>query len=291
MLESAAFTVVFRMDQSVSPALLFHLRSDPASHSEFSDMLYLNDDFTIALSNALEDNGIFVAQVGEADNMVDPGAHLSKKQAETTFMSNLIKHGFESIAEYDEAHGGFLGVWSFLVAFHDTFGNAFNSNQAEIDAELRWRAMETKDGSSPFRFFDGATMMSYQFPSRVSQEVFCRTEPTPAFCDGGHGFDPERPNVPVSSFEPKHSAILNAGRGLYSKVDIAKGSYLAIDEAVHDMILMPTTTELIRQMHKSDGIGKRWEALDAYMFAYGFETEISGGPAYSVDPGISTFSE
>ena len=268
----------------------FCLCSDPSSYSNFSDVLYLNEDFADALSNALDDEGIFVAQVGEANCYTDPGSHLTKQRAERVFTKNLIANGFEAVDTYDEAHGGFLATWSFIIAFRDMFDNKWNSNPAQIDLELSRRAMKTKDGSeTPFRFFDGASMMAYQYPSRMRQEIFCRDEPTPKDCMRKHGFDPERPNVPVHSFEIKESTIPHAGRGLFTKVDIPEGSYLAIDESVHDMLVTPSTTILIRDMLRADGVGEKWDVLDAYMFAYGFEAETSGGPAYSVDPGIFTF--
>lgn len=286
---SQSFTGSF----SLTVACCFVLCRDPSSYSAFSDMLYLNDNFTEALSNALDDEGIFVAQVGEEDGIEDAGYHLTDKRAEQIFTSSLIENEFQSVETYEEAHGGFMATWKFIIAFSDTYDNTWNSNQAEIDLELQRRAMKTSDESvSPFRYFDGATMMTYQYPSRVRQEIFCRYDPLPEFCDQGHGFDPERPNIPVDSFEVKKSAIPNAGRGLHTKVDIAKGTYLAIDEAVHSMVVLPTTTKLIRSMLKADlvGLGEKWDTLDAYLFDYGFESEDeTGGPAYSIDPGVFTF--
>jgi len=254
-------------------------------------MLYLNNDFTNSLTNALTDAGVFVAQMGGVEDLDDPGSHLTKKGPEKIFKESLFrKGGFETIETYEEAHGGFLLTWTYIIGFKDSFDSNWNLSPAGIDLELHLRAMETKSGSVPFRYYDGAAMMGYQFPSRLRQEIFCRSEPTPPFCETGHGFDPERANIPVSAFEAKESAIPNAGRGLYTKVDIPEGSYLAIDEAVNDMVIFPATTELIQQFNDAKGFGKTcWQALEAYMFAYGFETEIIGGPAYSVDPGIFTF--
>ena len=264
--------------------------SDPES-TEFSDMLYLNNDFSDSLANAMTEGGVLVAQMGMTEELRNPGPHLTRKRSEKLFKENLFKAGgFTSIETYEEAHGGFMTPWTFIIAFKDLLDSNWMLGEASIDLELRRRAVDTNDGSAlPFRFFDGATMMGYQFASRVRQEVFCRAEPTPTFCELGHGFEPDRANIPVSAFEIKQSSIPNAGRGVHTKVDIAEGSYLAIDEAVHSMIVYPSTTSLIQMFNSAKDVGSKWKVLEAYMFAYGFETEIVGGPAYSVDPGILTF--
>ena len=133
------------------------------------------------------------------------------------------------IMSYDEMHGGFMAPWTYIIAFMDYYDSNWMLGEASIDLELRRRAVATNDGSDlPFRFFDGATMIGYQYPSRVREELFCRGEPKPPFCDLGHGFDPERANIPTSDFEVRRSAILNGGRGLHTKVDIPEGSYFAL---------------------------------------------------------------
>lgn len=263
--------------------------SDPDSGSDYSDNVYMNQDFTRALSSALKDDGVLVAQVGEAVKIQSPGLHLTSKSGERIFTTNLIANGFEAYETYEEAHGGFMSSWSFIIVFKSLTDNYWNANQAEIDATLRKRAMQTVDGSSPFRYYDGATHMGYQYPSRVREQVFCRDDPTPPLCIEGHGFNPDRPNAPISTFEVKNSTIQYAGRGVFTTKDIAKGSYLAVDESIYDMFIKSTSTDLIRRMLHTSQVRDYWQILDAYMIFYGFEQELSGGPSYAVDPGIFTF--
>ena len=194
------------------------------------------------------------------------------------------------IMSYDEMHGGFMAPWTYIIAFMDYYDSNWMLGEASIDLELRRRAVATNDGSDlPFRFFDGATMIGYQYPSRVREELFCRGEPKPPFCDLGHGFDPERANIPTSDFEVRRSAILNGGRGLHTKVDIPEGSYFALEESVHDMVVYPTTNDLIHMFNAAKELGSKWQVVVAYLFAYGFDYDMVGGTAYSVDPGIFTF--
>lgn len=263
--------------------------SDPES-TEFSDMLYVNDDFSASLANAMTESGVLVSQMGISEQLRNPGSHLTKKLPEKVFKDSLMAGGFMEIMSYDEMHGGFMAPWTYIIAFRDHHDSNWMLGEASIDLELRQRAVATNDGSNlPFRFFDGATMLGYQFPSRVREEIFCRSEPKPSFCDIGHGFDPERANVPTSGFEVRPSRILNGGRGLHTKVDIPEGSYFALEESVQDMIVFPTTNDLIHMFNAAKELGHKWEVVEAYLFAYGFENEMAGGPAYSVDPGIFTF--
>jgi hypothetical protein len=93
-------------------------------------------------------------------------------------------------------------------------------------------------------------MQSYLYPSRGSETVFCRRDPTPEKCQGGHGFDPKRANLPTaSSLEVKpRSAEENAGLGLYAKIDVPLYSYIGLDELVRYVYISPWSYKLIDDM-------------------------------------------
>lgn len=97
--------------------------------------------------------------------------------------------------------------------------------------------------------FDGAVMQSYSHPSRASEVVFCRANPDSFYCKDGHGFDPERPNIPDSMLEVKKSSTgENVGRGVFVKQDVPEYSYIALDEVVHPVHIQPGTVEVVRKM-------------------------------------------
>jgi SET domain len=249
-----------------------------------------SDDLTRSLSNALGEEGILLSQVSEDDRPNSAGAHYSSKFAEFALAEQLKQQGFVRIEDYTEAHGGFMGAWKYKIAFKSFDAiERWHYNQAMIDLELHDRAMETIDGvQTPFRFFDGAAMMAYQYPSRINEEVFCRDTPTPELCEKGHGWNPERPNAHISTLEVKLSSIPNAGRGVFAKEDIHKGSYISLDEGVHNVLIMPSTVFWIEQF-RTAGIVNRWKMFDAYMFGYGFVSDFFGASCYSVDGSILTF--
>ena len=265
-------------------------RSDPSAYVAFSDMLYNNAEFAEALANSLTDEGVLVAQVGEEDDLTNGGWNYSTKKFEHRLMEHLGGYGFETVKDFQEAHGGFLGVWRFIIAFKsETSQVNWYATQAEIDLKLKQRSMQTNDGSeTPFRYFDGASMMVYQYPSRVSQEVFCRGQPTPPFCAEQQGLDPFVANLPASALEIKESKIPNGGRGVFFKEPAAKGAYLAAERMVDAIHLVPTTTWLIRHLMKKTDLPS-FKLLEVYMFGYGYANDFYGETGYSVEPSILMF--
>ena len=148
------------------------------------------------------------------------------------------------------------------------------ANAAEVDLAIQKRSVRNKSGTTPFKYFDGPTMVSYQIPPRSMEVVFCRRNPTPKECLQGYHFDPEYPNVPASSFEVKKSSVgENAGRGVFAKVDIPKNAYLSLETSVHCVIFMPSTVALIVALEQ-EPLGNGLEVLVYYMEGYGFSSQI-----------------
>ena len=219
------------------------------------------------------------------------GAQVSPRITEYYFMEKLKEYDFLKIEDYAEGHGGFLGVMKFKIAFKCTSCyTQWHSNQAMIDLAIKERSMETVEDSKAklFRFFDGATMIGYQYPSRVVENVFCREIPTPPFCEASHGFDPFTTNIRLSSLEVNTSLIPNAGRGVFTKVDIPKGSYVGLEEVSRNVIVMPETVHLI-QMFIKEAVVNRWKMFDAYLYGLGFSSDFFFDTSYSIDNGILQF--
>jgi hypothetical protein len=104
------------------------------------------------------------------------------------------------------------------------------------------------------------------------ETVFCRRNPTPTECLKGYHLDPEYPNVPASALEVKKSSVgENAGRGVFTKVDIPKNVYLSLETGAHNVLFMPSTCALIVALEE-EANDKQLEALDVYMDNYGFQS-------------------
>jgi len=232
---------------------------------------------------------VLVAQVGEAGSIDDPPIEYTREGVlETAFIPQLKRHGFEKVKDYEDFHGGFMGVWNYLIAFKsaDASQNWYLS-PAATDLNIRKRIRPTVSGESSLYYFDGASLQSLAYPTRIVEEVDCRKVEAPKHCGSGHGDDPQRHNVPIEALEMRTQAdVAGAGRGLFYREDAPKDSYLAIDEGSNAFLVLPETVHLIKDMAE---VCPRWEMFGSYMFDYGYTTEFFGDPAYLVDSGIMTF--
>ena len=102
--------------------------------------------------------------------------------------------------------------WTYVVGLksHET-RDQWYANAAKIDTEIRKRSVRTKSGASPFRVFDGPTMVSYQVPHRSTERVFCRRQPTPEECC--HLAHSDCLNAAASSLDTKLRESGEATRG------------------------------------------------------------------------------
>eukprot|EP00934_Nitzschia_sp_Nitz4_P004298 Nitzschia sp. Nitz4//scaffold42_size132992//58165//61027//NITZ4_003394-RA/size132992-augustus-gene-0.112-mRNA-1//-1//CDS//3329551703//4288//frame0 len=249
---------------------------DPQVQKDFVDALYDGGPFLKSLPNAIGEKGILVAQMGEAPLMQQPAEEHSVNKNRVKFMRSLVDLGFQSIRDYEIGHGGFESPWQVTVSFKSlqTKGNWF-ADTALVDVKMRSRLIPTKDGTTPLRYFDGATMKLYMFPSRTSEIVFCRgSEPSKlAECQSGHGYNPQLPNVPTSDLEVRPSALgINAGRGLFTKRDIAKDSYIGLEGLVHSVYYGPSTFALMERMYneyEDEEGGYAHDAVANFAYWYG----------------------
>ena len=158
---------------------------------------------------------------------------------------------------------------------------------------MRQRAIMTVDGSSPFEFFDGATMVNYQFPSQASVDLFCRRQPLPEGCEvRSHGFNPETVNFSEEFFNVTAStAGLHAGRGVVAKTTIPQGSYLMLESMVHPVTVDPSSSFLIEEM-SDHRVAEEFQyyVITAFVHGYGYSSAGFGdADKIEVDSGLMTF--
>jgi hypothetical protein len=248
------------------------LCSDPQIQREFADTLY--EGGAPIFTQGLREDGILIAQVGEANTISSPSGEFSIDQNRLKFIDALVELGFKAVREYEESHNGFENPWEFIVAF-----KKFNSksewfaSSADVDLQIRKRGMITVTGGSPFLYFDGATMESYRYPSKGSEVAFCRTHEN-AECMHGHGFDPERQNLPLSSLTVKQLSLgETAGRGVFAEIDIPESSYIGLDKLVPHIHMSSKTTSLAlgwkTKMNLLHQHYRPAKALSSYTHGYG----------------------
>lgn len=157
---------------------------DPNDDIEFAVELYTSDTYIRSLYNALTSDGILVVQVGEVPFSSSPADETGRFANRSVMQKELERAGFQSLHVYEEGHSGFMGPWSTLVAFRDiqTRENWYRSG-AEIELQLQKRILQTNSGDSSLRYFDGATMSSYQLPPSAFEVIHCRQNGMPRDCD------------------------------------------------------------------------------------------------------------
>lgn len=274
------------------PSTVFPHRS-PQSVAHFSDKFdpsnYLPIDersyrsFANALAGVLcEDEGVLVVHVGRQEGhhrLEDgPADSLVSRHYQNELLAHFSKN-FQTAREYEQ------GDDRFLIAFRDRASTVFwNLGQDHVDLELAKRALPAASGLWPFRSFDGATMMQYQSPSRLVEDVYCRSRPQPPLCSAKHGMDPEIDNVPITSLHVRQSQIPNGGRGLFFTEAVPKGTYIAAEELVNGIFMSPLATEYSNEMEKYLPGHPYFEAIGAYAFAYGFANDFFGDTGFSIEP-------
>lgn len=241
---------------------------------EFAGALYGDNTFLGSLYNALGPDGILIAQVGEAPDLSYPSDQYGISKNRFVFIETLMKLGFESIFDYIEPHCGFEFPWNFFVSFKSAQLNSerWFSSETQFNVEMHKRSVRRRDGQSPFEYFDGATMLSYQRPTKASVSVFCRQTPTPEGCHDVHGFDPEALNIPKSSLKLAKSLVgENAGPGVFTMVDVPENSYIALETVINRIKIHPIQEKLIyilvdtkNKVFELTGVGNLFVLLCGY---------------------------
>eukprot|EP00751_Fragilariopsis_kerguelensis_P046527 CAMPEP_0170986132 /NCGR_PEP_ID=MMETSP0736-20130129/5902_1 /TAXON_ID=186038 /ORGANISM="Fragilariopsis kerguelensis, Strain L26-C5" /LENGTH=1039 /DNA_ID=CAMNT_0011410213 /DNA_START=359 /DNA_END=3478 /DNA_ORIENTATION=+ len=276
---------------------------DPQNAVDFAELLYSDGPFMNSLYNSLTANGVLLAQVGEA-------VRIHKSSAETMignvnyqraqYEQGLKKQGFEVVMHYEEARAGFDSAWSFYAAFKDdAIRERWLFNEAQVDLEIHKRSVrrrkphdtkteETGELQNLFEVFDGPTMVTYRYPSKASQVVYCLRDPQPYGCitnihNTTHhppygnfqknargaqrpyyepsGFDPDIPNFSIDQFSREGGGVDNNNTntnnsnqshgGLVSRVTIPKNSYLMLEQSIHDVRVTPTTSSIVDKSSSS----------------------------------------
>ena len=255
----------------------------------FTHSLYDNIEFLEAMHDGMTENGVIIMQLGESPGYSAPADTVSRDEKRAGITRLLEEVGFESIHVYEESHSAFYYPWSYLVAFK-AFENRVNwyLTEPEVEVNIHERILPTKDGEISLRYFDGATMVSYQIPHKAFETVFCREEPTPKECLYYRGYHPDEDSIPSTALEVKESG--KKGFGLFAAQNIPRRSMLGAAEATTSVKLSPTTTELAQARgEKYPGAKKLLDSFLGYIYFYGFESRIHGAPEHRVDSSIFTF--
>jgi hypothetical protein len=128
----------------------------------------------------------------------------SKSHMRASLEQDLIRFGFQSLHQYEEAASGFDEPWSYLVAFKSmkTRQNWYD-NEAQMNMKIKKRLRpRTSQDVTHLRHFDGATMAKYQMPHKAFEVIYCRSPSASSEdCDAFHGEDRSLFDLSPSTWE------------------------------------------------------------------------------------------
>lgn len=246
---------------------------DPHDDVEFAVALYNNKKYITSLYNALSEDGILVVQVGESPSLNDAAEEITMYKNRAIMIKQLSELGCESITIYGQAHGGYTSTWNNLFATKSLkVRSNWYRNEAEVNVEMQLRTVQSKSSSPMFHYFDGATMQLFQIPSKRFEAVYCKSEPKPPQCEDWSGYDPFVYEAPITAFEVGVSGVgEKAGRGVFAKEKIPKGSYMSLATATQLLYFPATTLRLIFDMESS--IAEELTPVECYINGYGYQSQ------------------
>jgi len=262
---------------------------DPQDEIPFASLLYSDPSFVRALYESLSDDGIMVLQLGGAPFHEDPADQFTMSARRTSLIKHLEDAGFESMHIYEDGNCGFMSAWTFLVVMKNSIHREnWYQTAAELDVEIHSRILRTHSGEPALQYFDAAVMSTYVHPHKVFETVYCRARPQPESCVAMEMMSqPKVENASLDKFEVRLSgAGEKSGRGIYAKVDVAKGTTIARREASRPVFIHPSSLwRIFDYMEMSSDINDVWKYVDGY----GWQTDTLGPYTYHVDKSIMTF--
>ncbi len=242
--------------------------SDPQDSIPFADILYTDETFIEALYDALSDEGVIVLQLGGAPFSNDPADEFAGSERRASLIQILEDVGFEEMLVYEDGNCGFSAPWVFLIAMKSkTNKDQWFQSPAELEIQIHERILRTRSGSPALQYFDSGVMSNYRYPHRALETNYCRTTPKPESCVMlEHNFDEKVPNVAVSDLEVRMSGVGDgSGRGVFTKVDIKKGSTLGKEVERYKVLFNPSSTNVAwKYMNVGPSAGHPFRYIDGY---------------------------
>ena len=241
----------------------------------------INQTFLSRVDTMLGHCGLLVCHIGKVETIGNlPTSYLKSHTSQGSTLHHNVANsnrwvqlidvmqqiqGFQNIVDYNEHHHKFVIGMKCKECRSNWIWNA-----ASFQIQMTKRIHE----KNPPSLLDGPTIMSYQFSSRIVEEVWCREEENQNdrhYCHG-HGYDPDMGNVPISALVVGTSRVANGGRGVFTSQHIPKGSYIALDDCVNGIIIPIATLELLNTAsYAMENVSEFWEVvLDGFIDGYGW---------------------
>jgi len=210
---------------------------DPEDTVEFAVKLYQDTLFWGTLNTALSDDGIMVIQLGQSPEQNSYGEQFGKFRNRYNLFNTIETVGFTTMFLYHDTHSDFQHPWSYLVACKsDACAKEWHRNEAETNLRMRQRILPSKSGRPTLKYFDGATMISYQRPVKEWEVVYCAQSPVPEECSLYHN------SRHAYAWSDAFQLVVKNGQNqLTAKLTMAKGSTIFHDEKFPNAVSLSTS--------------------------------------------------
>lgn len=181
---------------------------------------------------------------------------------------------------YKKDHVDSSASYVFLVAMKSSEGRKeWYDGTGVLSVKIHDRIIRANSGRPILKHFDGSTMKKYQIPHKILESIHCQNKPE--LCQESD-FSTSRKDVPLSDFEVKMSTVgEGSGRGLFSTIDIEKGTTIGLETIIYPVYFNPSSLYLI----------ELYEIYDIYNYAdgYGWQSALMGEQSFYVEPNVLTF--
>jgi hypothetical protein len=308
----------FHNPSTFDTVILLHpydLVSDIHTHKHAKD-----EDYYMKLSSAklsamqtlshlfMSPNGVLVTHLGPSPYLnrrsVTVPQHFSYDNYYRTkhLQLKLIAHmtsdkKFDDVHVYEDAYGrGSMRIpQSYAIFCKQSHCNIqWYADEAFLNYQIRSRL------SSLSSYIDGPMLRRYNRPPKAWESLYCSFPEHKRVCKYLNGYDPEVPNIPRESFEVRTSSIgKHVGRGLFTKVDIAEGSYFMQEVSIHQVKFSShsvtkilETKELLTTFYNEsrDTDTPRIGSFDVVRGTHESESEIDSLITYMEGVFVTTFS-
>ena len=256
---------------------------DPQDTVEFARILYGSDSFVRSLYHALRDDGILIMQLGPAAALEDPAEEITSNKHRAGLTKMIANLGFKSMHTYEESHGGFNDPWEYLIACKSySCRERFYANSAQVELSIHKRIRRSRSGESLLKYFDGATLESYQRPRKATETVHCRSKPTPPECILGTGYSKDHQYFTSDEHLEMRSSGDGSSISVYAKANIPRGSY--IKSAGGSISVPPRAFELVSASSSlSKTAAEANSALAHFLNNHGVRSNLKGEGEWYVD--------
>jgi hypothetical protein len=232
--------------------------------------LYEDEDFIETLYESLADDGVIVFQLGESSTYNDPADEFTNHARREMFIQLLIEVGFENMFLYEDPNCGFGGPWVFLVVVKNARSRSlWYRNEAQIQFEIHKRILRSTTNTPTLQYFDGAVFETYRAPHKVIETIYCRATPTPYGCASA---SKKVHDVSISNLYVAPSTIGDgSGRGVFTNIDIKKGSTIARKASKNPVQFPPAAFDLLMAYYN---VSDDHKSLYNYMDGYGWESDV-----------------